>query len=89
MLDIDGYEVCSILKNNPHTKNIHVLFISELSDIPDKIKAFNVGGLDYINKPFQIDEVKACVSTHLKLKAYQDCMEEKLSRVCMKLNCLI
>ena len=80
MPEMDGYEVCSALKNNPQTRDIPVLFISALSDVSDKIKAFNVGGLDYINKPFQFDEVKARVSTHLKLKAYQDCMEEKITQ---------
>lgn len=80
MPEMDGYEVCTALKNNSRTKDIPVLFISALSDVPDKVKAFNVGGLDYINKPFQFDEVKARVSTHLKLKAYQDRMEEKIAQ---------
>lgn len=80
MPEMDGYEVCTALKNNPQTKDIPVLFISALSDVSDKIKAFNVGGLDYINKPFQFDEVKARVSTHLKLKVYQDRMEEKIAQ---------
>lgn len=88
MPEMDGYEVCAALKNNPDTKSIPVLFISALSDIPDKIKAFNVGGLDYINKPFQFDEVKARVSTHLKLKAYQDCMEEKIAEGIKEINAL-
>ena len=79
MPDMDGYEVCSRLKQNPLTKNIPVLFISALTDVNDKLKAFNVGGLDYINKPFQIEEVKARVSTHLQLKALQSSMEQKIS----------
>jgi putative two-component system response regulator len=88
MPDMDGYEVCTALKNNPQTKDIPVLFISALSDVSDKIKAFNVGGLDYINKPFQFDEVKARVSTHLKLKAYQDCMEEKITQGIREIDAL-
>jgi putative two-component system response regulator len=86
MPKMDGYEVCTTLKNNPETRDIPVLFISALSDVPDKVKAFNVGGLDYINKPFQFDEVKARVSTHLKLKAYQDRMEEKISQGIQEIN---
>lgn len=88
MPDMDGYEVCTALKNNPQTKDIPVLFISALSDVSDKIKAFNVGGLDYINKPFQFDEVKARVSTHLKLKVYQDRMEEKIAQGICEINLL-
>ncbi|CAG1770468.1 putative cyclic di-GMP phosphodiesterase [uncultured bacterium] len=88
MPEMDGYEVCTALKSNPETKGIPVLFISALSDVPDKIKAFNVGGLDYINKPFQFDEVKARVSTHLKLKAYQDRMEEQIAEGIKEINAL-
>ena len=88
MPEMDGYEVCTALKNNPLTKDIPVLFISALSDVPDKIKAFNVGGVDYINKPFQFDEVKARVSTHLKLKAYQDRMEERIAEAICEINLL-
>lgn len=79
MPDMNGYEVCAALKNNPETRNIPVLFISALNDVADKIKAFNVGGLDYINKPFQFEEVKARVATHLRLKAYEDDMEAKIA----------
>lgn len=88
MPEMDGYEVCSLLKNNPQTCDIPVLFISALSDVANKIKAFNVGGVDYINKPFQFDEVKARVSTHLKLKAYQNCMEEKIAQGIREINSL-
>jgi putative two-component system response regulator len=88
MPEMDGYEVCTLLKNNPQTCDIPVLFISALSDVTNKIKAFNVGGLDYINKPFQFDEVKARVSTHLKLKAYQNCMEEQIAQGVREINAL-
>ncbi len=79
MPEMNGYEVCAALKGNPETKNIPVLFISALNDVADKIKAFSVGGLDYINKPFQFEEVKARVATHLSLKAYEDDMEAKIA----------
>ena len=79
MPEMDGYEVCEALKNNPETRNVPVLFISALNDVADKIKAFNAGGLDYINKPFQFEEVKARVATHLRLKAYEDDMASKIA----------
>jgi putative two-component system response regulator len=79
MPEMSGYEVCEVLKANPETKNIPVLFISALNDVADKIKAFKVGGLDYINKPFQFEEVKARVATHLRLKAYEDDMQAKIT----------
>ncbi|MDD2760843.1 MAG: response regulator [Methylomonas sp.] len=80
MPEMDGYEVCLRLKSNPATNNIPVLFISALTDVGDKLKAFEVGGLDYINKPFQIEEVKARVSTHLQLKGLQDHMERRIEQ---------
>lgn len=80
MPEMDGYEVCARLKSNPVTYHIPVLFISALTDVSDKLKAFEVGGLDYINKPFQIEEVKARVSTHLQLKSLQDHMEDKIQQ---------
>ncbi|MDI1277934.1 MAG: two-component system response regulator [Methylobacter sp.] len=79
MPEMSGYEVCTALKDNPETKNIPVLFISALNDVTDKIQAFNVGALDYINKPFQFEEVKARVATHLQLKAYEDDMEARIA----------
>jgi len=80
MPEMDGYEVCARLKSTPATYHIPVLFISALTDVGDKLRAFEVGGLDYINKPFQIEEVKARVSTHLQLKALQDHMEQKIQQ---------
>ncbi|MDD5755174.1 MAG: response regulator [Methylococcales bacterium] len=79
MPDMTGYEVCEELKRNARTKDIPIIFISALSDVADKVKAFSVGGVDYINKPFQFEEVKARVSTHLKLKAYQNEMAQKVA----------
>lgn len=86
MPEMNGYEVCAELKANPETKNIPVLFISALNDVADKLKAFNVGGLDYINKPFQFEEVKARVSTHLQLKAYEDEMEAQIAQGIRKIE---
>ncbi|MEA5510714.1 EAL domain-containing protein [Crocosphaera sp. UHCC 0190] len=68
MPDLDGYEVCQQLKKRSETCQIPVIFLSALQDVADKIKAFQVGGVDYITKPFQFEEVLARVSTHLALR---------------------
>ncbi|MEC4806749.1 MAG: response regulator [Jaaginema sp. PMC 1079.18] len=69
MPDLDGYEVCKMLKANPKTAKIPVIFLSALNDVFDKVKAFDVGGVDYIGKPFQFEEVLVRVQTHLSLQA--------------------
>jgi EAL domain-containing protein (putative c-di-GMP-specific phosphodiesterase class I)/ActR/RegA family two-component response regulator len=74
---IDGYTVCNRLKSNEKTSEIPVLFISEIDDPLDKIEAFSVGGLDYINKPFQVLEVLARVETHLRLRFLQLQLQEQ------------
>ncbi|OUD12572.1 response regulator [Thioflexithrix psekupsensis] len=71
MPDLDGYQVCEWLKNNPNTADIPVIFLSALTDMLDKIKGFSAGGVDYITKPFQIAEVMARVETHLKIAQLQ------------------
>ncbi|MEQ9359733.1 response regulator [Coleofasciculus chthonoplastes] len=68
MPDIDGYQVCSTLKADEETSDIPIIFISALNEIFDKVKAFQVGGVDYITKPFQPEEVIARIQTHLTLQ---------------------
>lgn len=67
--DLSGYEVCQQLKANSSTRDIPVIFLSALDDTIDKIKGFQVGGIDYITKPFQLEEVLARIATHLALQA--------------------
>ena len=67
MPEMNGYEVCEKLKTQELTRSIPVIFISALNETFDKVKAFQVGGVDYINKPFQEQEVLARVATHLEL----------------------
>jgi signal transduction histidine kinase len=67
MPGMDGFEVCRRLKENPGLADVPVIFISALGDTDVIVKALTVGGADYINKPFQAEEVKARVHTHLKL----------------------
>lgn len=71
MPDMHGYEVCQQLKAEPSTSAIPVIFVSALDDVLDKVKAFRVGGVDYIPKPFQVEEVLVRVETHLKLRRLQ------------------
>lgn len=71
MPEMNGHEVCERLKADSRLREIPVIFISALSDIEDKIQAFRHGGVDYITKPFQFEEVMARVETHLTLRRYQ------------------
>lgn len=68
MPQIDGYEVCSRLKMSPDTRDIPVIFLSAMDDVNDKLRAFTVGGVDYITKPFQGLEVLARVRNHLLIQ---------------------
>ena len=67
MPNMSGYEVCEHLKSNDQTRNIPVIFISALSETKKKVEALDIGGVDYITKPFQFEEVIARVRTHLSL----------------------
>ena len=71
MPGINGYEVCWRLKASPSTQDIPVIFLSAMGDSIDKVQAFGVGGVDYITKPFQIDEVLVRVKNQLALQAAQ------------------
>ncbi|MEM8722434.1 MAG: response regulator [Cyanobacteria bacterium P01_G01_bin.39] len=71
MPDLNGYEVCKKLKSNPQTKDIPVIFISAVDEAVDKVKAFAIGGVDYISKPFQMHEVLMRVRNQLALKQLQ------------------
>lgn len=67
MPQMDGYEVCRLLKENEQTRDIPVIFISALNTPNDKVTAFTAGGVDYITKPFQKEEVLARIKTHVDL----------------------
>jgi adenylate cyclase len=77
MPNMDGYEVCKHLKANPQTKDIPVIFISALDDVWDKVKAFKVGGIDYITKPFQAEEVLVRVENQLKIQALSKALRQE------------
>ena len=76
MPDMDGFQVIKKLKENQATKDIPVIFLSVLSDITGKTKGFQLGAVDYITKPFQVEEVMARVNIHLRLRK----AEQRLKR---------
>jgi two-component system sensor histidine kinase/response regulator len=67
MPEMNGYEVCKHLKADETLRDVPVIFISALNDTADKVKAFDMGAVDYVAKPFQFEEVKARVETHLRI----------------------
>jgi PAS domain S-box-containing protein len=71
MPQMNGYEVCQQLKADELTQDIPVIFISALDEVPDKVTAFQVGGADYISKPFQIEEVLVRIEHQLHLRSLQ------------------
>ncbi len=75
MPEMNGYEVCLQLKADPATHDVPVIFISALDELQDKVQAFSVGGVDYVTKPFQLEEVVARVETHLTLRRLQKQLE--------------
>ena len=78
MPEIDGYEVCRRLKADAQTREIPVIFMSALDEVMDKVKAFAVGGVDYITKPFQVEEVLARVQAHITLQTLQRKLERQV-----------
>ncbi|NLK62836.1 MAG: response regulator [Fusobacteria bacterium] len=77
MPGLNGYEVCEQLKKNEITEKIPVIFLSALNDKFDKVKAFEVGGVDYVTKPFHFEELNSRVRTHIKIKKLQNEIEYK------------
>ena len=77
MPEMDGYEVCEKLKADSETQEIPVIFISAINEVLDKVKAFAVGGVDYISKPFQVEEVLARVETQLENRSLQISLQDK------------
>jgi len=76
MPGINGFEVCQRLKSDPILARIPVIFLSALNETEDKVKAFRAGGVDYVSKPFQFEEVQARVETHLKVGRLQRALEQ-------------
>ena len=81
MPGMNGYDVCSRLKANDQTRDVPVIFISALDDVLDKVKAFAIGGVDYITKPFQTREVIARIENQLTLVRQQSSLRERTAQL--------
>jgi signal transduction histidine kinase len=81
MPEMSGYEVCEQLKTDSALQTIPVLFLSALSETMDKVRAFQAGGVDYVTKPFQFEEVEARVRTHLDLCRQQRRLQENYEQL--------
>ena len=84
MPEMDGYEVCRQLKAGDETRDVPVIFISALDEAMDKVRAFEVGGADYVTKPFQFEEVLARIENQLKLSRLQRDLERKNAELTRK-----
>ncbi len=86
MPEMDGYQVCQHIKENPITSEIPVIFISALDEAFNKVKAFEMGGVDYITKPFQIKEVLARVQLQLRLQHQTQQLKEQNQKLQQEIN---
>ncbi len=80
MPDLDGYQVCTEIKKDENLRDIPIIFMSALNDTFDKVKAFQCGGVDYITKPFQIEEVVARLETHLTIQKQQRILQAEIAK---------
>ena len=77
MPEMGGYEVCEQLKADERTREVPVIFISALGETLDKVRAFQVGGVDFVTKPFQVEEVLARIETHLQLCSLRQQLQQQ------------
>ncbi|MEG4200983.1 response regulator [Microcoleus sp. Pol12A5] len=80
MPDMDGYQVCEALKSDEKTSEVPIIFLSALDQLFDKVKAFKVGGADYISKPFQLEEVLVRLETQVTIEHQKRQLKEALAR---------
>ncbi|MEG3906128.1 response regulator [Microcoleus sp. B4-C5] len=80
MPDIDGYQVCEALKSDENTSEIPIIFLSALDQVFDKVKAFKVGGVDYISKPFEPEEVLVRLETQVTIQHQKRQLKEAIER---------
>ena len=79
MPEMSGYELCTELRKRENLKDLPIIFLTALNDVTDKLRAFEVGGVDYITKPFHLEEVQARVKTHLALRRTRLELKQSLS----------
>lgn len=80
MPEMDGYEVCSQLKNDSETRDIPVIFLTAKTEVEDEVKGFELGAADYITKPVSPPILLARVRTHLRLKRMTDYLKSKMDQ---------
>jgi CheY-like chemotaxis protein len=78
---IDGIETCRRIKADSATRDIPVIFMTALADVEDKVRGFAAGGVDYITKPIQVEELHARVDTHLTIRRLQQSLEERIKEL--------
>ena len=88
MPDMDGYQVCRLIKADPKTAHIPIVFVTAVSEAMDAAKAFEIGAVDYVTKPFNPITVKARINTHIKLSTTMQELENALKEV-KRLNGLL
>jgi two-component system, sensor histidine kinase and response regulator len=81
MPEMNGFEVCRLLRAKDGSKDVPVIFLSALTDTADKVRAFDAGGVDYVTKPFQVEEVLARVKTHIALRRAQADLADSYTRL--------
>jgi putative two-component system response regulator len=81
MPDIDGYEVCHRLKQDPKTQDIPIIFLTAKDDVEDEIKGFSLGAVDYITKPISPPIVRARVAVHLKMAGMIEQLEDMVKKL--------
>jgi signal transduction histidine kinase len=81
MPTMDGYEVCERLKSMPQAAEVPVIFLTAANTIADKVKAFKTGGVDYVTKPFQVEEIIARVKAHVALRRAKQEIEAQVVRL--------
>ncbi|MEM7343532.1 MAG: response regulator, partial [Chloroflexota bacterium] len=81
MPELDGFEVCRRIKNQPATQDIPIIFLTAKSDTLDKVKGFQLGAVDYITKPLEIEEVLARISRHLDIHKAQKQYKQQISQL--------
>ena len=79
--EMDGYEVCRQLRASERSQDVPVIFITALADTADKVRAFEAGGVDYVTKPFQVEEVLARVKAHVALRRAQAGLADSFARL--------
>jgi PleD family two-component response regulator len=81
MPEMDGFTACQIIKSDPKTAEIPIIFITSLSDTSDIVTGFETGGVDYIVKPFNAKEVQVRINTHLHLKRLHNQLKETIGHL--------